>query len=302
MVVGGREGWFLKFPFGAIGVTVGWDLDQEVLMPTIGFIGAGNMAEAIARGLLRSGLCQPSDIRATDPNPDRQRLFMEDLGISCDADCERAAAGSDVVILAVKPFVMGEVLQEIGGTLQAEALIISIAAGISCKFIEGALGGGGEFPRRVVRVMPNTPMLAGKGMSALAAGSHASHEDLVLADRLFAAAGKTIRVEESQMDAVTAVSGSGPAYVFLLAEALAEAGKAAGLSEGHAAQLARETVIGAAALLDQSKDSPGELRRKVTTPKGTTQAAVETLQGGGFMDLLVKAVAAAAKRSSELGK
>jgi pyrroline-5-carboxylate reductase len=271
-------------------------------MPTIGFIGAGNMAEAIARGLLRSALYQPSEIRATDPNPERQRLFTDSLGITCNGDCQKGAAASDIVILAVKPFVMGEVLQQIADTLDPDALIISIAAGVSSKFIEGALGGGGEFAHRVIRVMPNTPMLAGKGMSAIAPGAHCSHDDLITAERIFAAAGKTVRVEESQIDAVTAVSGSGPAYVFFLAEALADAGKAAGLSEAHAALLARETVIGAAALLDQSKDTPAELRRKVTTPKGTTQAAIETLQAGDFTGLMTKAVAAAARRSKELGQ
>ncbi len=270
-------------------------------MPTIVFIGAGNMAEAIARGLIRSGLYQPSEIRATDPNPERQRLFADDLGISCDGDCQKATAQSDIVILAVKPFIMADALAQLAPELDPDALIISIAAGVSCNFIEHSLGGG-EFGHHVIRVMPNTPMLAGKGMSALARGAHASEADLIAAERIFASAGKTVRVPESAMDAVTAVSGSGPAYVFYLAEALTHAGIAAGLTEAQAAQLARETVIGAAALLDQSKDSPAELRRKVTTPNGTTQAAIESLQANNFQSLMTKAIAAATKRSKELGK
>ncbi len=134
----------------------------------------------------------------------------------------------------------------------------------------------------MIRVMPNTPMLVGKGISALARGAFATEQDLIVAERIFSAGGRTVRVAESAMDAVTAVSGSGPAYIFLLTEALAQAGVAAGLTEGQAVQLARETVIGSAELLAQSKDSPAELRHKVTTPNGTTQAAIEVLQAGRF--------------------
>jgi pyrroline-5-carboxylate reductase len=274
-------------------------------MATIGFIGAGNMAEAIARGLLRSALYQPADIRATDPSPERQRLFSDELGIVCHADCQKAASEADIVILAVKPFVLAEALNQIQPSLKADSLIISIAAGISTRFIEQGLGGGGVVVgdgRRVIRVMPNTPMLVGKGISGLARGQFATEQDLIAAERIFSAGGKTVRVTENLIDAVTAVSGSGPAYVFFLAEALAQAGVAAGLTELQASQLARQTVVGAAALLDQSSDAPAELRRKVTTPKGTTQAAIETLEAGGFVDLMTRAVAAATRRSKELGK
>jgi pyrroline-5-carboxylate reductase len=150
--------------------------------------------------------------------------------------------------------------------------------------------------------MPNTPMLAGKGMSALCRGTWAGEHDLIAAERIFAAGGQTVRVTEELMDAVTAVSGSGPAYVFYLTECLAAAGAAAGLTGAQAEQLARQTVIGAAALLEQSKDAVAELRRKVTTPKGTTQAALEALQAGDFAGLMARAVGAAARRSREMGK
>lgn len=279
-------------------------------MPTIGFIGAGNMAEAIARGLLRAALFSRDQIVAIDPSPERQRLFTEDLGVGCNGG--KSPATCDVVVLATKPFVVAEAIGGIRGELRPEALIISIAAGISTRFIEaairgneggGTVAGGGAGPGpRVIRVMPNTPMLAGKGMSALARGRYATDDDLLLAERIFAAAGRTVRVSEDLMDVVTAVSGSGPAYVFYLVEVLAAAGAAAGLSEAQSSQLARETVIGAAALLDQSKDGPAELRRKVTTPGGTTQAAIETLQAGDLQGLMTQAIAAAAKRSKELGK
>ena len=272
----------------------------EPSMPTIGFIGAGNMAEAIARGLLRTATYQAGDICATDPDAGRQRLFADELGIGCGGDCGKAA-GADIVILAVKPFVMADALAQIKGAVKAEALLISIAAGISTKFIEEGLGGAAK-GARVVRVMPNTPMLVGKGVSALCRGSLASEHDVIAAERIFAAGGKTVRVTEDLMDTVTAVSGSGPAYVFYLTECLAAAGAAAGLTALQAEQLARQTIIGAAALLEQSKDTPAELRRKVTTPKGTTQAAIETMEAGDFGGMMKRAVEAAKRRSKELGK
>ena len=270
-------------------------------MPTIGFIGAGNMAEAIARGLLRTALYQPSDICATDPSPERQRLFANELGISCGGS-NQSVAKADMVVLAVKPFIMAEALEQIKPSLTSETLLVSIAAGISCRFIEQAVASAANPSPRLIRVMPNTPMLVGKGMSALCRGSSATEHDLISAERIFAAGGKTVRVSEEFLDAVTAVSGSGPAYFFYMVELLAQAGMAAGLSEDQAGVLARQTAIGAAALLEQSKDSAAELRRKVTTPNGTTQAAIEAFQGGNFGELVRKAVQAATRRSRELGK
>jgi pyrroline-5-carboxylate reductase len=272
-------------------------------MASIAFIGAGNMAEAIARGLLRTAAYRPADIFAVDPNADRRRVFADDLGIPCNNDsCDVKVAAADVVVLAVKPFVVGEALQQIQP--RADALFISIAAGISTAFIEQTLATKKSpiVAPRVIRVMPNTPMLVGKGISALCRGKNASEHDLIAAERSFSAGGTTVRVNEDLMDAVTALSGSGPAYVFYLTEALTQAGMAVGLTDVQAAQLARQTVIGSAELLAQAKDSPEELRRKVTTPNGTTQAAVETLQAGDFSGLMGKAIAAAAKRSKELQK
>ncbi|HVT80721.1 MAG TPA: pyrroline-5-carboxylate reductase [Phycisphaerae bacterium] len=270
-------------------------------MPTIGFIGAGNMAEAIARGLLRTAAYQPQDICATDPEPGRQELFARELGISCSGE-KSGAAGAEIVILAVKPFIMADALAQIKPEVRPDALIISIAAGISAEFIEKALATPANPVPRVVRAMPNTPMLVGKGMSALCRGTSATEHDLITGERIFSAGGKTVRITEDLIDAVTGVSGSGPAYIFFMTEALTQGGIAAGLSELQASQLARQMVIGAAALLEQSKDSPAELRRKVTTPKGTTQAAIETMQAGGFPELMTQAVLAAMKRSKELGK
>ncbi|HVX84502.1 MAG TPA: pyrroline-5-carboxylate reductase [Phycisphaerae bacterium] len=273
-------------------------------MPTLAFIGAGNMAEAIARGLLRSALYAAQDLRACDPAEQRRRLFTDELAIHATADCREAAADADILLLAVKPFVMAEALAQLKPAAKPDALFISIAAGISTAFIESALGADSHAAKgpRVIRVMPNTPMLVGKGMSALSRGRFATDADIFTAEKIFNAGGHSVRLPESAIDAVTAVSGSGPAYVFFLAEALAAAGAAAGLPPAEAAHLARQTVIGAAALLDESRDSPAELRRKVTTPNGTTQAAIESLQASGFEQALTAAVAAATKRSKELGK
>jgi pyrroline-5-carboxylate reductase len=269
-------------------------------MPTfsLGLIGAGNMAEAIARGVIRAGLYLPAQIQAADPSPSRRALFNDDLRVQCGEDCAAVAQTSQTVILAVKPQVMADALAQINAKITPDTLIISIAAGISCAFIESNLLPG----VRVVRVMPNTPMLVGAGISGIARGAAATDADLIATEQIFRAGGKTVRIPESQMNALTALSGSGPAYLFFLAEAMAAAGVAAGLSDLDSKQLARETVIGAAELLKQSSDEPAELRRKVTSPGGTTQAAIETLQSGDFIGLMTKAIAAAERRGKELGK
>lgn len=268
------------------------------LSAAIGFVGAGNMAEAIARGILRSGQHAAGEMIAADPNPERRRVFAE-MGIAV-TEASAEAMGAGVVLLAVKPQMMGEALGQVKGAMGGASgpLVVSIAAGITTGFIERELGEG----VRVVRVMPNTPMLVGAGMSALCGGRHATTEDLAVAERIFQTGGKTIRVEERLMDAVTAVSGSGPAYVFYLCEAMAGAGEKLGLSKADAALLARQTVVGAARLLAESTDTAAELRRKVTSPGGTTQAAITTLEERGLMGVLAEAIAAAERRGKELSK
>jgi len=267
-------------------------------MTALGFIGAGNMAEAIARGVLRAGLYRAEELAAADPVEERQRLFSGELQISCTADSAHVAARSRIVLLAVKPQIITAALAQIRPALRPDTLVISIVAAITSGFIENALGGN----VRVIRVMPNTPMLVGAGMSALAKGAKATEEDLAVAERIFNAGGKTTRVREELMDAITALSGSGPAYIFYLAEAMAAAGVKLGLGEAEANLLARQTVVGAAQLLGQAKDSPSELRRKVTSPGGTTQAAITALEAGDFMGLMARALAAAEKRGKELSQ
>jgi pyrroline-5-carboxylate reductase len=274
---------------------------SEVVMAkkwALGLIGAGNMAEAIARGVIRSGLMTPAQIAAADPTPQRQQMFIQELRISCGGDSPGVAGGSDTVLLAIKPQVMEEALGQIKSAIDENTLVISIAAGIGTGFIEKTLGG----KPRVVRVMPNTPMLVGEGMAGICGGAYATDADLLTAERLFNAGGKTIRVDEKLINAVTASSGSGPAYVFYLVEAMAAAGVKLGLPPEQSALLARQTIIGSAKLLEQSKDSPATLRQKVTSPNGTTQAAIEAMQAKDFLGMIDAAMEAAAKRGDALAK
>ena len=263
----------------------------------LGVIGSGTMAEVILRGALVANVIHHNTVIATDPRFPRRQLFTRELGVASVED-NKLAAACPYVLLAVKPQQMAEVLGGIADAVSPETTIISIAAGVKTAFIRGRLGGKG----RVVRVMPNTPLLAGAGVSALAAGEGASASDLDWPERLFGACGKTVRVEESSMDAVTAVSGSGPAYVFYLVEAMIEAGVAEGLDRDVATELAVQTCVGAGRLLAKTGETPQVLRARVTSPNGTTQAAIESMDGAGVFEAVVAAVRRAAERSRELGK
>ena len=265
----------------------------------IGFLGSGNMAEAIARGLLAKKVVSPDRMVAADPVAARRELFARQLGIKAVEANADAVRGARTVILATKPQTMAEALSGIEAVLAADALVISIAAGISTSFIEGALGGAG---RRVVRTMPNTPMLYGCGIVAIAPGKHATPADLAEARRLFEPAAAVVEVEEHQIDAVTAVSGSGPAYFFYLVENMIKAGIDMGLSATVAEQLARATAYGSGVMLRESSDTAEELRRKVTSPGGTTHAAITHMQSGKWESITVAALKAAQERGRELGK
>jgi pyrroline-5-carboxylate reductase len=264
----------------------------------LAFIGAGNMAEAIARGILRSALFRTNELRAADPSPQRRALFESGLRIACVENPADAVPGAATVLLAVKPQAMASALEQCKPALPKDALVITIAAGITTSYIENALNPG----TRVVRVMPNTPMLVGAGMSGICPGAAATPDDLRLAEQIFGSAGLTVRVKEDRMNAITAVSGSGPAYLFYLTEALAAAGEKLGFSASEALLLARQTVIGAAKLLEESKDSPSDLRTKVTSPGGTTQAALESLRAADFMGIMAQAITAAEARGRDLAK
>jgi len=264
----------------------------------LGILGAGNMAEAIARGVIISGLLQPTNILASDVSLARRDLFTQHLGIRAIDDNREVARQSRTILLSVKPQHMAQVLAGIGPIFDPDGMLISIAAGISSKFIETHLGGARNW--RVIRTMPNTPMLVGEGMVALARGRHATEADAAWARKMFQAAADVIEVSEEKLDAVTAISGSGPAYFFYLVEQMIRAGTELGLTPEEARQLAIKTSVGAAKMLSTSSDSPEELRRKVTSPGGTTQAAITYLQGHDAAVIITEAIQAAAARSREL--
>ncbi len=264
---------------------------------TLGIIGAGNMAEAIIRGLVEHGNIPAKRIVASDISEDRRYVMADATKITC-IDDNKIPAGCEKVILAVKPQVMGDVLDEIADSVNDDALVISIAAGITSKFINEKLNGRG----RIVRVMPNTPMLVKAGMSAIAAGPGATEDALVWTEELFKLCGKTVRIDEDLIDAVIAVSGSGPAYFFYLVEAMIQAGIAEGLDETTAKLLAVQTCKGAAELMISTGEKPEELRRRVTSPGGTTEAAIKSMDDSCVKDSLINAMHACAERSRELGK
>jgi pyrroline-5-carboxylate reductase len=265
----------------------------------LGIIGAGNMAEAIVRGVLRAGLLTPSQVLVADPSADRLNLFRNDLGVRGTDDNAEIVAHSAIVLLSVKPQQMQPVLHGLKSVFKPDTLFISIAAGISTGYIEQSLGQ--EKQPRVIRAMPNTPMLVGQGMVAIAPGAHTQPADLDRAADLFRTAAAVMNVTEDQMDAVTAVSGSGPAYFFFLVQQMVAAGVEAGLSPEQAHELATRTALGAAHMLVDSKDSPELLRKKVTSPNGTTHAAITTMEFHGWPAITRQAVLAAADRSKELG-
>ena len=263
---------------------------------TIAFIGAGNMGEALIRGLLAAGEIKPERIIITDIREERLGTLSKAFGVRTSTDNAAAVAASDIVLLAVKPQQMTHALAGFRDQMTGDKLIISIAAGIPTTKIEGALGGAPH----VVRVMPNTPALVGAGATALCKGRHATDNDLAIAETILGAVGTTARTEEQFMDAVTALSGSGPAYIFLVAEAMTKAGIEVGLSEHVSQMLTRQTILGAARLMVESGELPAELRRRVTSPGGTTEAAIKVMNDRKLMEIFVEAIKAATQRGHEL--
>lgn len=263
----------------------------------IAFIGGGNMARSMIGGLVASGLA-PTAIRVAEPVEALREALARDFGVQVFADGAQAVAGARTWLLAVKPQVMREVCTTLTEAAQAgRPLIVSIAAGITSAQLERWLGGG----LAVVRTMPNTPALLRAGVTGLYANPHVDADGRARAQALLAAAGATVWIEdEALMDAVTAVSGSGPAYVFLLAEAMQAAAEAEGLPTEAARTLVLHTILGAGRMLTESGEAPAELRRRVTSPGGTTQAAIETFEAGGFRELVARALHAATERGRQL--
>jgi pyrroline-5-carboxylate reductase len=267
-------------------------------MDTIGFIGAGNMAEALLKGVINAGICKPKHILINDVRSDRLELLTRQYGVHPVANSSTLAGQVDVLVLSVKPQNMPEALQTIKGTVRHGTLIISIAAGIRVAKIAAVLG---DIP--IVRVMPNMPALIGEGASALFANGKA-RPMIDRAMKIFSAVGKTVIVDnEDLIDAVTAVSGSGPAYFFLLMEEMIRAGHDLGLPPEIAKILVLQTAKGTAMLAaerDKFGESPSELRRKVTSPGGTTEAALKVFAAREFGQIIEQALMAARDRSREL--
>lgn len=256
------------------------------------------MAEAILRGLLEGAGLEPGQIWASAPKAERAEALAARYGIHTTTSNAELVAQARILVLSVKPQVMDRVLLEVGKKIERNTLVISVAAGITTEAIEARLSPG----TRVVRAMPNTPALVRSGATALAGGSHATDDDLALARFMFDAVGISVVLEESQLDAVTGLSGSGPAYIFLILEALADAGVKVGLARRHAQRLAAQTVMGAAKMLLDTDEHPGRLKDMVTSPGGTAIAGLHTLEQGGLRTTLINAVEAATRRAQELGR
>lgn len=265
---------------------------------SIGFIGAGNMAEALIRGLVRGGHVAANRIKASGPRRERLDELVAAYGIEVTADNREVARGAAIVVLSVKPQIMDKVLREVGDQLKPGTLVISIAAGVDTEAIESAVADG----VRVVRTMPNTCALVGAGATGISGGKHANADDLATAKAIFDAVGITVVLDEIHLDAVTGLSGSGPAYIFLILEALADAGVKVGLSRRNAQRLAAQTVMGSAKMLLETDEHVGHLKDMVTSPGGTAIAGLHTLEEGGLRTTLINAVETATKRARELGR
>ena len=264
----------------------------------VGFVGAGNMGEALMKGLVEASVLPAEAIHATDVRADHVRELSRRYGVQAAPDNAELVRRVDVVILAVKPQVMEPVLAGIAPAVTPAKLLISIAAGVATPRIRAALGR----PARIIRVMPNTPALVLEGATAIARGPGLEPGDLDTAEEIFNAVGKVVVLDEELMDAVTGLSGSGPAYVAVVVEALADGGVKMGLDRLTAMTLATQTVLGAARLLRETGLHPGALKDMVSSPGGTTIAGIAALEEGGIRTALMKAVERATLRSRELGR
>ena len=264
----------------------------------LGIIGSGNIGAAIAKGLINADIMHPTRIWLADVRTKHLQGLGDKLGVNITADNRVVAQKSDILIVAVKPQIIHRVLQEISDIIDDGKLVISVAAGVSSQDLERILGKD----VRVIRTMPNTPLLVQHGCTALAIGGHAEEEDLARARAIFDSVGKTYLVDESLMDAVTGLSGSGPSYVFLIIDALADAGVKVGLPRYLSLEMAAETVLGSVKLLIETRQHPGVLKDMVTSPGGTAITGLHTLEDGGLRTTIINAVEAATNRSEVLGK
>lgn len=267
----------------------------------IGFIGGGQMGFALIGGLVRSGVASAKHITVCDTDTSARDRLSTAYGVATTDDARGAVDGVDAVVIALKPQVIPTVLPGIADSITVEQTVLSIAAGLSTGTLESLLGATDARPVRIVRAMPNTPALIGSGISAVCGGKHATEDDIKRAEGILGAVGEVVRVLESQMDAVTGLSGSGPGFVYLVIEALADGGVRAGLPKALALKLATQTVLGAAKMVADTGEHPAVLRDRVTSPGGTTIAGLHAAEAAGLRNALISAVYAAAKRSEELG-
>jgi len=264
----------------------------------VGILGTGNMGEALIHGLLYGHLCRPEQIFCSDVRAERLKAIREKYGVKSTSHNVEVVKQSDIVILAVKPQIMKPVVEEIAKHLDLSKLIISIAAGVPLDAIEACA----RKDLKLIRVMSNICVSVREGVSAIAGGKHALKEDLMMAKTIFDSVGKSLFIEEDLLDAVTGLSGSGPAYIFLIIDALADAGVKVGLSRDDALILAPQTVLGAAKMLIETGEHPGKLKDMVTSPGGTAIAGLHTLEEGGLRTTLINAVEVATQRSKALGE
>ncbi len=268
----------------------------------LGFIGGGNMAEALLKGLLAASSIGPKDILVSDLLSERLEYLNKEYKVKTTDDNRKLVQKCDILILAVKPQVVKKVLESFSDLVDSNKIIISVAAGISINFIEDALGSERKKNISVIRTMPNTPALVQEGATAICGGEYSTKRDLKVAHYIFKAIGETVDIEEIHMDAVTGLSGSGPAYVFMIIEALSDAGVKVGLSREVSNTLTIQTILGSAKLARDGGKHPGQLKDMVTSPGGTTISGLHMLEEGGIRNALMNAVEMATQRSRELGK
>ncbi len=265
----------------------------------IAIIGSGNMGEALISGLVCAKSCQPQNIVCTDIRKDKLKAIADKYGIHTSTSNVEAAQAADIIVYATKPQIMAAVLKETADCLDMSKIIISIAAGIPLAAISTCL----QKKLRLIRAMPNIAVFVKEGATAIAGCEHTRPEDIEMAKEIFNSVGETLFIEENVlMDAITGLSGSGPAYIFLIVDALADAGVKMGLSREEALMLSTQTVLGAAKLLKETKEHPSQLKDRVTSPGGTAISGLHTLEKGGLRTTLINAVEAATNRSYELGQ
>ncbi|HTA28944.1 MAG TPA: pyrroline-5-carboxylate reductase [Candidatus Cybelea sp.] len=265
---------------------------------TIGFLGGGKMAAALAKGVLSAGLVKPAHLRASDPLAAARSAFTDQTGAKTTASNLEVVNFARILVLAVKPAYVGELLEEIRPVMTPRHLLISIAAGVPIGQLESGLGQGA----RVIRVMPNTPALVGASASAYALGKVATSTDAALVQQIFSAVGLAFQLKEALLDAVTGLSGSGPAYAYLIIEALSDGGVAGGLPRDVATKLAAQTLLGSAKMVLETGLHPGALKDMVTSPGGTTIEGLHELEKGKVRGALISAVRAATEKSRKLGQ